>query len=72
VVGFSRVAVNAHFLTDVLGGAALAVPTTWWLRQWFTDFGLVFTKDAAGEYALCRPGRLMPAGEQMPSKAGRA
>jgi membrane-associated phospholipid phosphatase len=72
VVGFSRVAVNAHFLTDVLGGAALAVPTTWWLRQCFADFGLVFTKDTAGEYALCWPGRLMPDGEQTPPGAGRA
>ena len=59
VVGFSRVAVNAHFLTDVIGGAALAVLTTWWLRQGFAAYGLVFTKDGAGEYALRWPGRLI-------------
>ena len=72
VVGFSRVALNAHFFTDVLGGAALAVLTTWWLRQWFADFGLVFTRDAAGEYALCWPGRPMPAGEPAPPRVGLA
>jgi undecaprenyl-diphosphatase len=60
VVGFSRIAVDAHFLTDVIGGAALAVPTTWWLRQWFAAHGLVFTKGRMGEYALRWPGRLIP------------
>src|SRR3954451_18871010 len=59
-VGFSRVAVNAHFLTDVIGGAALAVPTTYWLRQEFAAYGLVFTKNRAGEYVLRWPGRLIP------------
>ena len=47
VVGFSRVAVNAHFVTDVIAGAALAWPMTWWLRQRFAASGLVFTKDEA-------------------------
>ena len=60
VVGFSRIVVNAHFLTDVIGGAALAVPTTWWLRQRFAAHGLVFTKGEVGEYALRWPGRLIP------------
>jgi membrane-associated phospholipid phosphatase len=60
VVGFSRIAVNAHFLSDVIGGASLAVPTTWWLRQRFTAYGLVFTKGGVGGYALRWPGRLIP------------
>jgi membrane-associated phospholipid phosphatase len=60
VVGFSRIAVNAHFLTDVIGGAALAVPTTWWLRQRFTAYGLVFTRGKVGQYGLRWPGRLIP------------
>jgi undecaprenyl-diphosphatase len=59
VVGFSRVVVNAHFLSDVIGGAALAVITTYWLRQGFAAFGLVFTRDGTGEYALRWPGRLI-------------
>jgi len=84
VVGFSRVAVNAHFLTDVIGGAALAVLTTYWLRQGFAAYGLVFTKDGTGEYALRWPGRLilfaarrhirriLPAGASAPGRVGRA
>jgi undecaprenyl-diphosphatase len=60
VVGFSRIVVGAHFLTDVIAGAALAVPTTLWLRQRFAGNGLVFTKDRAGEYALRWPGRVIP------------
>jgi membrane-associated phospholipid phosphatase len=84
VVGFSRVAVNAHFVTDVIAGAALAGPTTWWLRQRFTAFGLVFTRGGAGEYAPRWPGRLIPvavgrlirriplAGASAPAKVGRA
>lgn len=60
VVGFSRIAVDAHFLSDVIGGAALAVPTTWWLRQRFTVYGLVFTKVEVDRYGLRWPGRLIP------------
>lgn len=60
VVGFSRIAVGAHFLTDVIAGAALAVPTTVWLRRRFADNGLVFTKGGVGGYALLWPGRLIP------------
>jgi membrane-associated phospholipid phosphatase len=59
-VGVSRIVVGAHFLTDVIGGAALAVATTWWLRQRFAAHGLVFTKGRMGEYALRWPGRLIP------------
>ncbi|MGF7207499.1 undecaprenyl-diphosphatase [Skermanella aerolata] len=60
VVGFSRIAVGAHFLTDVIAGAALAVPTTVWLRRRFADNGLVFTKGGMDGYALLWPGRLIP------------
>ena len=84
IVGFSRVAVNAHFVTDVIGGAALAVPTTLWVRQRFAAFGLVFTRGGAGEYAPRWPGRLipvaigrlirriLPAGASALAKVGRA
>jgi undecaprenyl-diphosphatase len=84
-VGVSRIAVGAHFLTDVIGGAALAMPTTWWLRQRFAANGLVFTKGRVGEYALRWPGRLIPVavtrfvrkrvlpiGEPVPPTVGRA
>jgi membrane-associated phospholipid phosphatase len=60
VVGFSRVAVNTHFLTDVIAGAVPAWPTTWWVRQRFTTYGLFFTKGGAGEYTLVWPGLLIP------------
>jgi membrane-associated phospholipid phosphatase len=60
IVGFSRVVVNAHFVTDVIGGAALAVLMTLWVRQGFAALGLVFIKNARGEYRLGWPGRLIP------------
>jgi undecaprenyl-diphosphatase len=60
VVGFSRIAVGAHFLTDVIAGAALAVPTTVWLRRRFAENRLVFTKGRVGGYGLRWPGRLIP------------
>lgn len=60
VVCFSRVAVNAHYVTDVIGGAALAVPTTLWVRQRFAAMGLVFIKNGRGEYRVRWPGRLIP------------
>ena len=38
----SRVIVNAHFLGDVVGGAAIAVFVTWALREWFAGHKVVF------------------------------
>jgi membrane-associated phospholipid phosphatase len=60
VVGFSRLVVGAHFLTDVVGGAVLALVTTYWLRRGFASFGLVFARNGKGEYATQWPGRLLP------------
>ena len=39
----SRVIVNAHYLGDVMGGAAIGVFVTWGLREWFAGHGVVFT-----------------------------
>ena len=51
----SRVIVNAHYLGDVIGGAAIGVFVTWALREWFAGHGVVF---AFGEDGLIH--RLYP------------
>ena len=38
----SRVVINAHFLGDIVGGTAIAVFTTWALREWFAGHKVVF------------------------------
>ncbi|EWY40623.1 phosphoesterase [Skermanella stibiiresistens SB22] len=58
-IGFSRVAVNAHFMTDVIGGAALAYPTTYWLRARFAAQGWVFARSGAVGFQPQWPGRLL-------------
>jgi len=44
----SRVIINAHFLGDVVGGAAIAVFVTWALREWFAGHRVVFEFGADG------------------------
>ncbi len=39
----SRVIINAHFLADIMGGSAIAIFTTWMLREWFASRTLVFS-----------------------------
>ena len=56
-VAFSRVMVNAHFVTDVAGGAALAIVTTYWLRAWFSRRRLVFAAVGTSGYRVRRAGR---------------
>ena len=59
VIGFSRVMVHAHYIGDVVGGAALAIATTAWLRGVFADRGLVFARDRRdrrGRVRLAAPG----------------
>lgn len=60
LIGFSRIAVNAHFLTDVIGGGALAVVTTYWLRARFASREWVFRREASGRYRLLWPGLVLP------------
>jgi len=43
LIGFTRVVHNAHFLSDVVFGACLAVFMTLWLQHRFQDAGLIFT-----------------------------
>lgn len=52
LVAASRVIINAHYLSDVVGGMTVALFCTWWLREGFTDCGLVFIRRAGGDYPL--------------------
>lgn len=54
----SRVVVNAHYLSDVLGSALLTVAITYWLRDRFASWGLVFTATRHG-IVLQPAGRLL-------------
>ena len=42
VLALGRVAASAHYLSDLIGGAAVAVATTYWLRGRFAARGWVF------------------------------
>ena len=44
----SRVIINAHFVGDVVGGAAIALFVTWALREWFAGHRVVFEYGADG------------------------
>ena len=48
VIASARVGANKHFLSDILGGAALAAVTTFWLRERFARVGICFKHDAKG------------------------
>lgn len=39
-----RIVAGAHFLSDVVAGAALGAACTWWLRGWLADRGWVFVR----------------------------
>lgn len=58
-LAFSRVMVNAHYLSDVIGGTVIAVMTTTWLRTVFLNRGLVFHRQPKGSIGLRAPGRLL-------------
>ena len=40
ILALSRIMVNAHFLSDVLAGAAVAVVTTFFIKQVLTRYGM--------------------------------
>jgi len=61
LVAVSRVVVGAHFVTDLVGGAALAIVTTYWLRNLCVDRGIVFAAQPDGRVLPRRAGRLLPA-----------
>jgi membrane-associated phospholipid phosphatase len=70
VLALSRVAINAHFLGDVVAGAALAVATTVWLRARLADRGLVFVRRAGGRIGLAPPGRRLVRAAGLAGRAG--
>lgn len=58
-LAFCRVLQFRHFSSDTLGGALLAVATTFWLRDVFARGRVVFCKTRKGGYSLTAPGRLL-------------
>jgi membrane-associated phospholipid phosphatase len=58
VLALGRVTATAHYLSDLLGGAALAVATTFWLRERFAARGWVFVFEES-RVRLDRRGRLL-------------
>lgn len=58
LLALSRVAENAHYLSDFFGGAAIAIATTYWLRARFAERGWVFAAKG-GEIRVNRRGRLL-------------
>ncbi|HYD30993.1 MAG TPA: phosphatase PAP2 family protein [Azospirillaceae bacterium] len=60
----SRVMVNAHYLSDVIGGSLWAVLLTAWLRARFARWGLVFVRRPNG-YALQPAGRFLLGSESL-------
>jgi len=45
-VGFSRIYLNRHFLTDVLFGMAIGVGIGWWTLQWLRSRGWTWHRTA--------------------------
>jgi len=58
VLGFCRVLQFQHFVSDTLGGALLAVATTFWLHDRFARAGIVFRYSKDGRVTFTAPGRL--------------
>jgi len=59
LVAASRVIVGTHFVSDAIGGALLAVATTFALRHWCARHRLVFVQMPHGAYRLAREGRIL-------------
>lgn len=57
LVALARLGQNAHYLSDCLGGAAVAIGTTFWLRARFAERGWVFVSH--GEIRANRNGRML-------------
>ncbi len=62
VLAFGRVLQFKHFISDSVGGAALAALTTIWLRQLFARWNIVFRKLPAGRIGFTAPGRMLLGG----------
>lgn len=58
-LALSRVMVNAHYLSDVIGGTVMAVVVTTGLRAAFLSRGRVFHRQPKGGIGLRAPGRLL-------------
>lgn len=48
VIAASRVAINAHYFGDVVGGALVAILTTLIVRRYFASRGMAFCVEAGG------------------------
>lgn len=48
VIAFSRVAVTAHYMGDVMGGTLLAILTCWFVGVWYARKGWLFTQQPSG------------------------
>lgn len=59
VLAFGRVLQFKHFISDSVGGAALAALTTIWLRQLFARWNIVFRKLPSGRIGFTAPGRIL-------------
>ena len=57
-IAASRVIITAHYLSDVIGGALLAIFITLWMRKFFAEKGWVFIR-RGGEFRLAAPGFLL-------------
>lgn len=56
----TRVFVHAHYLSDIVGGAAVAVITTFWLRDRFLAWGFTFPGTARQGSGFDGPGAAAP------------
>lgn len=68
--GLARIAVNAHFLSDVIAGAALGGFIAWWLRSFLARRNWVFQIAADGQVLRQPVGRWWLARPAGPASAG--
>ena len=52
VIGYARVAIGAHYLSDIFAGGLIAVFTTLWLARIFARQGWVFQPRPGAPYAI--------------------